>query len=176
MTSDARPWWETNQNPEDRLLKFDRWLAGKLSERLLWPADRKQAARLVQQCRIELEHLVLDLWRRGWMLDGLRLAKHIEAALDAVGKAQLQGRVLDFWPFFRRVVGHYVGVNSEEIRAEALSAGAHVSQIMAGIKRHAPALPELIALRRDETLREKLARRRKSEARQQAGKAQLPLF
>jgi hypothetical protein len=173
---DAHPWWQTDQKPEDRLLKFDRWLAAELAERLLWPADKKQAARLVQQCRIELERLVIALWRRGWMLDGLRLAKHIRAALDDVGAAQRAGRVLDFWPFFRRVIESYVGVNAEELKAEAMSVGAHVGMILAGIKRQAPALPELIAQRREETLREKLTRRRKAEAAQAAGKAQLPLF
>jgi hypothetical protein len=37
-------------------------------------------------------------------------------------------------------------------------------------------LPELIVQRREETLREKLARRRKAEASKMADKAQLPLF
>jgi hypothetical protein len=174
---DAHPWWQTDQKPEDRLLKFDRWLAAELAERLLWPADKKQAAKLLHQCRAEFERLVLDLWRRGWMLDGLRLARHIRTALDEVGTAQRERRVLDFWPFFRRVVGAYVGSNAEEIRAEAMSIGAQVGQIMSGIARQkAPALPELVAQRREETLREKLTRRRKAEAAQAAGKAQLPLF
>lgn len=176
MTPSERPWWQTSQPPEDRLLKFDRWLAGELSQRLLWPADPKQAARQVQQCRIEMERLVLDLWRRGWLLDGHRLARHIRAALDDVGAAQRAGRVMDFWPFFRRIIQSYVGINAEEIQREAISIGSQVGQVLAGIKHQTPTIPELIAQRREETLREKLARRRRTDARQKAEKAQLPLL
>lgn len=141
---------------------------------------------MIEQCRVKLERLVVDLWRRGWMLDGQRLAKHLRAALDDVAAAQRAGRVKDFWPFFGRVIDRYVGLNAEEIQREA-RANAGASPIASIIERlgvrpstsiNVPAkpLPELIVQRREETLREKLAMRRKSEASKAADKAQLPLF
>ena len=170
--------------PEQRLLKFDTWLRRKLAERLFWPSDPPRKAKLIEQCRVKLERLVIDLWRRGWLLDGQRLAKHILAALDDIAAAQAAGRVKEFWPFFCRVVDRYVGLNSEEIQAEARAiAGARpIGSIIAqlGVRSNtspaSPTLPELVAQRREETLREKVSRRRKAEAAQAAQKSQLPLF
>jgi hypothetical protein len=140
--------------------------------------------KLVEQCRVKLERLVIDLWRRGWLLDGKRLAKHILAALDDIASAQKEGRIEKFWPFFCRVVDRYVGINSEEIQAEARAmAGARpIGSILSYIIERpkgtpgGPTLPELVAQRREETLREKLARRRKAEAARAAGKTQLQLL
>jgi hypothetical protein len=172
--------------PEERLLKFDAWVRCQLAERLQWPADQRRRAKLIEQCRMKLERLVIDLWRRGWMLDGQRLARHLDAALDDIAAAQAAGRVKDFWPFFCRVVEGYVGINAEEIQAEARStAGARpIGSILSSIlieRRSVPApqgptLPELVAQRHEETLRERLARRRKAEAAKAAEKEQLPLF
>ncbi len=184
---DGRPaddWMLSVLAPEERLLRFDGWVRRQLQERLKWPGTERRQAKMIEQSRVKLERLVLDLWRRGWMLDGQRLAKHIQAALDDVGAAQYAGRVQDFWPFFCRVVDRYVGLNAEEIQAEARSiAGARpMSSILEGLQLGAkpaasgPTLPELVAQRREETLREKLSRRRKAEASQEAQKAQLPLF
>jgi hypothetical protein len=44
------------------------------------------------------------------------------------------------------------------------------------LSQQGPTLPELVARRRDETLREKLARRRRIEQKQAAESAQLPLL
>jgi hypothetical protein len=169
--------------PEERLLKFDAWVRRQLATRLLWPVHPGRRAKLIEQCRVRLERLVLDLWRRGWMLDGQRLARHLLAALDDIAAAQAAGRVKDFWPLFCRVIDAYVGLNAEEIQAEARAlAGArpmrsiidtlHLPKSMP----QGPSLPELVAHRRDETLRDRLARRRKAEAAKAANAAQLPLF
>jgi hypothetical protein len=185
---DGRPvddWMLTVLAPEERLLKFDAWVRRQLAERLQWPTDARRRSKLIEQCRVKLERLVMDLWRRGWMLDGKRLAKHLLSALDDIAAAQAAGRVKDFWPFFCRVVDRYVGLNAEEIQREA-RACAGAKPICAALswlvdRRSAPAsagptLPELVAQRREETLRDKLSRSRRSEAAKAATKDQLQLF
>jgi hypothetical protein len=115
----ADDWMLTFIAPEERLMKFDSWVRRQLAERLQWPEDARRRAKLIEQCRVKLERMVVDLWRRGWMIDGQRLAKHLRAALDDIGSAQTAGRVKDFWPFFCRVIDRYVGLNAEEIQREA---------------------------------------------------------
>lgn len=136
----------------------------------------------VEQCRIALERVVLDLWRRGWMLDGKALAARITGMLDAVGSYQRAGKVLDFWPYFTASVNRYVGANAEEIQDQARSIGAQMGSILGALRQasEGPSLPELAAMRAAEvakakggTLREKQSRLRSQEA---ADKAQLPLL
>jgi hypothetical protein len=175
-------WMFTVLAPEERLLRFDSWARRQLAERLQWPDEPRLRAKLIEQCRVKLERLVIDLWRRGWMLDGQRLARHLLTALDDIAAAQAAGRIQAFWPFFCRVFEGYVGLNAEEIQAEArLVAGARpigsiLSSIIERQQSRGPSLPELVAQRRDETLREKLSKRRKAEATKVAEKAQLSLF
>jgi hypothetical protein len=180
----ADDWMLSILVPEERLLRFDSWVRRQLIQRLKWTGSERQQRKMVEQCRVKLERLVVDLWRRGWLLDGQRLAKHILAALDDIAAAQAAGRVENFWPFFCQVMTKYVGVNAEEIQAEARAmAGARpIGSILSSIIERpkgtpiGPTLPELVAQRREETLREKLARRRRTEAAEAAGKAQIPLF
>jgi hypothetical protein len=184
----ADDWMLSIIAPEERLLKFDAWVRRQLTQRLKWPGTERQQRKMIEQCRVKLERLVVDLWRRGWMLDGQKLSRHILSCLDDIAAAQAAGRVKDFWPFFCRVVDRYVGINSEEIQAEARTmAGARpIGSIISQLGSvhpstlisvpGAPTLPELVVQRREETLREKLSRRRKAEAAEAAGKEQLPLF
>jgi hypothetical protein len=165
-------------DPAARLIKFDAWVRAELGKRLDWSWAGAQRERRIEQCRLCLEKLVLDLWRRGWMLDGKKLARHIEAVLDAVARQQKAGKVQDFWAYFQASVNRYVGANAEELREEAMRAGTHVSQLLSfyGVKPGtaapvAPSLPELIAQRasevaqaKEETLREKIAKARKRPA------------
>jgi hypothetical protein len=181
--------WQLNgQTPEARLLAFDRWLRQQLDQRLEWAWAGAAKEKRIEQCRIRLEQLVLDLWRRGWMLDGRRLARHLETVLDRVGTYQRAGKVQEFWAYFSATVDRYVGANAEEIQAEALRAGAHVGAVMSAILNNsaAPAavpLPELLAQRsaevaqsKAETLREKQARERARQAACKAAAAQPTLF
>jgi hypothetical protein len=158
--------WMGQGHPADRLLRFDTWVRAKLDELIdfTWAGTGQVRAR--EQCRIELERLVLDLWRRGWMLDGRRLASHIEAALADVAAAQRAGRVKEFWPFYVSVMRRYVGTNAEEIQAEALSAGSHVQGALNALlsaatarspAQSAPSLTELLAQRRAELCARKRA-------------------
>lgn len=173
--SELLVWLNQGNAPEVRLLKFDAWVGRQLAKRLDWTWAGDGKAKRIEQCRVYLERLVLEMWRRGWMLDGKRLAAHIEKVLDAVGAYQRAGKVQEFWPYFRACVDRYVGGNAEEIRAEAMRIGCHAGQLLTalGVNRPAsgPSLPELVAQRADEvtkakdaTLREKLARQRQREA------------
>lgn len=174
-----RSWVMDGVSPEARLLRFDGWVRGELEARIDWTWARELKPRRIEQCRIHLENLAVSFERRGWLLDGRRFAAHITDALDDVAKAQREGRVRDFWPFFEQVVTRYAGLNAEEIQDEAMALGVHVGQMFARIGAKAPQAPsitELLAQRRAETLREKVAAQRRLEARHAADKAQLPLF
>lgn len=155
-------WLSEGRDPAQRLLAFDSWIRAELRTRFPELPQRQ-----IEAARVELENLVLELWKRGWMLDGRKLAKHIQAALDDVAKAKQAGRVKEFWPFFKSVVNRYVGLNAEEIQVEAKSAGALMSQVLSIARIGKPILTtqttaELLAQRKAEiqqakTLREKLA-------------------
>ncbi|MEO6001523.1 MAG: hypothetical protein ABIZ04_20890 [Opitutus sp.] len=173
--------------PEVRLLAFDRWVRLELLTRLQWEWAGSQKERRIEQCRLRLEKVVLDLWRRGWMLDGRKLAARITELLDVVGKYQATGKVLDFWAYFGAAVDRYVGANAEEIQAEAMRAGTHVGQLLGALGITAtvkePALPELLAKRADEittekaeTLRSKLTRARAQHAACKGGAGQAQLW
>jgi hypothetical protein len=168
--------------PEERLLKFDAWARAKLARRLDWSWAGAAKGKRIEQCRLHLERLVLGLWRRGWMLDGRRLALHLTTCLDAVAEYQHRGEVNDFWAYFKTCVDRYAGANAEELRAEAMRAGSHMHQLMdvlgAARKPAAPAMPELIALRADEVTQAKTLREKQAVARrlQKQGKAAAPLL
>ena len=165
--------------PEERLIAFDHWVCEQLEKRLVWTQGDATKERRIFQCRVELEHMLTQLYSRGWLLDGKRLANHVTTVLDAVGKAQRAGQVKDFWPYFKAAVSRYVGANSEEIQAESRRAGNMMGNLLGalGVTRGGT-MTELIATRRSEiveekTLREKLATARKSSKRDNS---QLPLL
>jgi hypothetical protein len=175
----ARAWLRQDQKPEARLAAFDKWLLAELDDRLDWKWAGALKEKRLHQCRIHIDGMVIALWRRGWMLDGRRLADRITEMLDSISKAQRGGQVRDFWPYFKVSVSRYVGLNAEEIQAEAMSAGAAVGAVFQQLTKRLPAgpsLPELVAQRADETLRAKVSRHRAQEARKAAEKDQLPLL
>ncbi len=176
-------WLNQGAAPEERLLKFDAWARKILAEKLDWSWAGEAESKRIEQCRIYLERIVLELWRRGWMLDGRRLANHIERAVGAVALQQKAGKIGTFWPYFQAAVDRYVGINAEEIREEAMRAGSHISQAMTALSIHRRAtgtsIPELIAQRTEEistakaeTLRSKLSRARQ-RAQAAANQAEL---
>ena len=179
MARVTRPdeWYDLNGPlaPPARLLAFDRWVRKELSTRLQWPGNQAARARQIEQSRILVERLVLDLWRRGWMLDGKRLANHITAALDAVAKAQAKGQIRDLYAYLRRSLEAYVGLNAEEIQAEARRhASGHIGVIAAdiltayGLGQKGPSIPELVAQRRHEIDQSKSLRQALQEARRKS--------
>ena len=165
------------RRPEERLLRFDQWLRRELEVRLDWTWAGEQKAKRIEQCRIHLERVVLSLWKRGWMLDGRRLAAHLQGLLDAVAAYQRKGAISDFWAYFCASCSRYVGGNAEELREEAMHAGSHISQLVSAITRpQAPRIGDLLQQRTEETLSAKLARERKRQAARQAAADQATLF
>ena len=163
--STLQVWMDERQAPEVRLLKFDAWLRQLLVDKITWPADPGRRRKMVEQCRVLVERMVIELRTRGWLFDGKLLAAHVTAAVEEVAKAQAEGRVKDLWPFFRALLQRYVGTRADELREEALSARCHISNLVGSISTR---LPSLVAQRTDETLREKLARQRHKDAARQA--------
>ena len=176
---DVLAWLHGANPPEVRIVAFDAWCRRELGARLDWGWAGEAKGRRIEQCRLELRKVVLGLWRRGWELDGKRLADRLIGLLDAVGAAQRAGKVGSFWPYFSAAVERFVGQNAEELREEALQAGAHVGQVFAhlveGLPR-GPSLPALIAQESAEALRAKVARQRQSAARKAAEKDQMRLL
>lgn len=159
----AAAWALASADPAERLIAFDRWVKRELEKRLVWPDDAETKEKRIHQCRVELEHMLTQLFSRGWLLDGQRLANHVITVLDAVGAAQRAGRVNDFWPYFKASVGRYVGANAEELQAESKRAGNVMAGILGalGVQRQG-SIVELVAQRRSEvvtarTLREKIS-------------------
>lgn len=182
-------WVPLTLSPEERLTRFDLWLYRKLAEKLdwTWAGDQVAQGRRINQARFHVEQLVLGLWRRGWLLDGSRLAAHIQKPLNVIAKYQSEGKIEEFWPYFKATISRYVGVNSEEIQRESLQIGSSISQLLGplGIGKGAKprSLPELLAARAEEvaraqevSLREKQARLRAKERESGNLDAQLPLF
>lgn len=178
-----------NGAAEARLLKFDDWLYSKLAERIdwRWAGDDTDQTRRINQARNYVERLVIALWRRGWLLDGKELAKHILAPIDAVADYQKRGRIKEFWPYFCATVDRYVGLNSEEIQIEAKRIGATMGQLVGtlGLKpKTEPTLPELITQRAIEvvkanegkTLRERQSALRAEVAKKEKAERQPELF
>lgn len=175
-------WQMRGERPEVRLVAYDRWVRVQLATRLNWAWAGAQRERRIEQCRLELERMVLALWKRGWELDGKVLAGRITGMLDAVAAYQRKGQVDDFWAYFAAACRRYVGQNAEEIDIEARRIGGHVDAVMAFFKPQpaGSSLPELVAQRaaevataKEATLREKVARER---ARKGAADAQRELF
>lgn len=173
---------------EARLLKFDDWLWSKLWTRIdwRWAGDEVAQRRRCNQARNYMERMVVALWRRGWLLDGKELAKHILAPISTIAEYQGRGAIKEFWPYFCATVDRYVGVNSEEIQVEARRVGATMDGLVSklGLKQaqKPPSLPELIAQRAIEvaqaqqlSLREKQAALRAKE-RERANDLQMPLL
>lgn len=176
----AEAWQIVGESPDARLLAFDRWVRAQISQRLVMPADEARKSKLIHQCRAELERALVGMFDRGWLLDGKRLARHVTAMLDPIGKAQRDGKVGDFWPYFSASVRRYVGANAEAIQREAKGigalAGVTVAALMQAGERAAQTTGELVQQRRDETLKERLQRRREKLAKDAADRAQMPLL
>lgn len=176
----AESWQLLGDSPEARLLAFDRWVRIQLEKTLVWPEDRARRVKMIAQCRAELERALIEMFDRGWLLDGKRLARHVSAMLAPIGEAQRKGSVGDFWPYFSASVRRYPRMNAEAIQREAKSVGAlagmTVAALMQAASKAAPATGDLILQRRDESLKERLKKRRDQESSDAADRAQLPLF
>jgi len=173
IRSTLQQWLDETRAPEDRLLRFDAWLSALLAEKIEWPRDPGRRRKLLGQCRTLVEGMIIELRNRGWLFDGKPLAAHVQAAIEEVAKAQKEGRIEDLWPFFRALMHRYVGTRAEELREQAYSTRCHITQILDGLDRR---IPDMVARRKEETLKEKLAKRRQSEVAKAKQKDQLSLL
>lgn len=177
--ADAMNWFNQDQLPEARLLKFDTWTRRQLAERLDWEWAGAAKEKRIEQCRLQLHTVCKELFKRGWMLDGARLADRIRELLDAVAKYQRAGKVLDFWAYYKSAVSRYVGANAEELKQEALQCGVHVGNLFAQLSKRlpsGPSIPELVTQRDGESLREKIARQRAKDAHRKGDAGQVQLW
>ncbi len=150
----------------ERLERFDRWLRFQLAKRIdwTWAGDPAKQEKRREQARIYVERMIFALWRRGWLLDGESLGKHIITPLDAVAKYQKEGKIKEFWPYFCATIDRYVGVNSEEIQIEAKTLGAVIASLWSKSAQNTPSLTELLTRRASEVENERTALREKQAA------------
>ncbi len=167
---EAGDWRELGDSPEARKVRFDGWLRGQLARRLQWPDDPAKAAKLRGQIEAMVETMLTHFYGRGWLLDGKRLAAHVEAVISEIGAAQRAGRVRELYPFARKVLTTYTGAHAEEIQREAqIEAGRATvfgrALSLATAQLRAPGIVETAALNKSERVRERLARARAAQAR-----------
>jgi hypothetical protein len=163
---------ETRRAPAERLVRFERWLRNLLATRLQWPAEPAASARQIGQCQTFINGFLCDLHRRGWLFDGPLLAKIITEKVDAIAARQRAGQVEDLWAYFRTCWRDYADAAGDKLRDQAMSAGFHVSKIVAGLR----TIPEMTAQREAEITREKLANARRKAKEKAAEKQQIPLL
>lgn len=137
---------------KERLAAWREWAAKKLlAEFTHWPADPAARARQIGQCTAELEVLVRQLFDRGWLIEGKRLAQVVSDCLAPIAAAQRAGKVGDFYIYLKSSVRRYVGANAEEIQRAARRDGSEIAQtmstILAGVigRLQAPSITEVIA-------------------------------
>lgn len=141
----------------DRVTAYRRW-RGRCRATLLkefsWPADETRRELLVAKCVTELQTIARQLYARGWLVNEDRLGQLVKACIAPVAKAQREGKVREFWPYFSRTVRAYVGVNAESIQHQVRRDGADVASSMAAVlgalgipglaKPAAPSMTEII--------------------------------
>lgn len=166
-------------DPEERRELWRRWLRKTLEETLQWPGKADARDRLIGCCMAEITVLARQLRGRGWLLEGQALAVHVRALLAPIAKAQREGKIKDFWPYFGEAVSRYVGAHAEEIQAHARRTGADVgAQTMAsalavfGIGKGTASRPSMTEIITD---RDAVVRREKF-AKQQVDEKQLRLL
>lgn len=170
--STVEEWMDTRRAPAERLVRFETWLRRQLQERLQWPKDPRKRDKQIAQCQRFVAGFLCDLNRRGWLFDGPILARIIVEKLDEIAERQKAGEIEDLWIYLRCVWSTYADAASEKLHAEAMSAGFHISKIVAGLK----TIPQATAERAEQISAEKLAAARRLQARQKAVADQPQLF
>ncbi len=163
---------DTKRPPEWRLVRFEAWLRGELIRRLRWPEDAYTRQKQIGQCQRFVSGFLCDLHRRGWLFDGPTLARIITQKIDDIAARQKAGAIDDLWIYLRSVWSNYADAASEKLHAEAMSAGYHISKIVAGLK----TIPQATAERAEQISAEKLTKHRKTLAREKMEENQTKLF
>ncbi|MEY4489711.1 MAG: hypothetical protein RIQ79_2219 [Verrucomicrobiota bacterium] len=168
----------------ERLAAWREWVAKKLIADFILPADPAKRDRLIGQCTAELEVLVRQLFDRGWLIEGKRLAQVVGDCLAPIAAAQQAGKIGDFYPYFRSSVRRYVGANAEEIqqatRRDGAEAGAiSIGAVMAGLvgRIAGPSIVEVVGDRASYVQpSEKAIARGRGRPHKVTGSETLPLF
>jgi len=168
-------WFDTSLPPAGRLLSFEAWLTERMATLLHWPGRSKRQDREIQQCKAFVRLALRDLHNHGYLFDGPPLAKIIEDKLAEIAKLQRLGKITNLYPYFRHIWSNYVGPRAEELKAESMSLGCHINHLDKKI-RAMETIPALEAQRHKETLREQMAKLRKSAKRAAAEKNQTSLL
>jgi hypothetical protein len=163
---------DTRRPPAERLVRFEDWLRRQLLTRLEWPRDARERDKQVGQCQRFVAGFLCDLNRRGWLFDGPTLARIIVEKIDAVAARQKAGQVHDLWIYLQSVWSNYADAAAEKFHAEAMSAGFHISKIVAGLK----TIPQATAERAEQISAEKLTKARRLQAQKKAVADQPQLF
>lgn len=134
--------------------RFRRRCRATLLRDLTWPEDPVRRDNLLDKCARELETIARHVYARGWLLQEERLGQLVRSCLEPVALAQRKGQIREFWPYYRRAVWAFVGVNAEQIQALAKRDGADVTSSMDSLisglaipglaKRPAPSLTEIL--------------------------------
>lgn len=108
-----------------RLVAFQRWLAGELGGRLVWPKDHARATRQIGQARAFVERAVSDLAKRGWLFRPVDLTKLIVDQLEHVAAYQRADKVHDIYKYLERAWDNWAGRKAEELAIAAQQLGVH---------------------------------------------------
>lgn len=156
-------WSNVRNVPGERLAAFESWLWEEMVNRLVWPREEATRARMIGQCRTFILSAVADMDRHGFLFQPRPLAALLREKLDQIGTLQRQGKVQNLYPYFRACWQGWVRREADDLRDQAMSAGSHVTQIMASLQRPAPAgpsMPDVVA----QSLREQAAAARRKHA------------
>jgi hypothetical protein len=149
-----------------RLIKFEQWVASELSKTLIWPDDSRRRDKLLGQAKAFIMEAVADMGRRGFLFQPKALATMIRDTLRTIRERQDKGLIHDLYPYLRQTWTSYVGIRAEELRQDSMSAGVHVSALVARLQPREISIPELADRERSEraTLREAKAAAKKQSS------------
>ena len=165
MSGHLQTWSDERAVPAERLVAFERWLAAKMGEILIWPRDQVAAQKQIGQCRSFVMHAVADLGRHGYLFRPRELAAYLLDELERIATYQRKGTVSDFHAYFRECWRGWVGRNAEELRAVAERKG-----VLRGHAAPQPvSIPEL-ALRSLEAKNEEIESKRRFRSQLQAAR------
>ena len=169
-------WLGLELDPAARLLSFRSWVAKLLCDNLFFSKIPEECAKQVGQCEAIVRNMVRDLEQRGYLFDGEPLKKLIENQVRRIAEQQRKGTIQNFYVYFKRVWRGYVDMHADNLGRDAKTMGYHISRQFNKKIRGLKTIPSLEAEAHRETLKEKLRKERKRQAREQAEKKQTTLF
>jgi hypothetical protein len=147
----------TGHDRAERLAAWRGWCAKHLLATFRhWPAEEAAQKHAVGLCIAELEVIAKHLHERAWLFDAKRLAQIVTKVTAPIATAQAAGKIDNFFPYFRRSVRAYVGMQAEELQQQARRDGVDgasaIGDVLAGVfgRLRTPSIVEDLADRRQE--------------------------